>query len=378
MIIESSDENLDCVLTFFATNHSHNQTMSEYDEHEVCTTVTEKIGYLGMIPIICGLGVCFNCIILCVFTKPAFRLQMTSSTLTYLTGLAIVDLLTALLILPIGFIRCIDTTSWHIQYAFNFYEKYIYRPFANIFMTSSVWTTLTITTERFIFLYNNGGEVSGQSMQRSVPTARIILILIYMLAICFSIPLFLYYDDISGDEVVGRSDFAKSVGYEVYSWIRMFIVKIVPIVSVAVLNVALVRLMRANSKNLKVMIFPMAIFARRVQAQNRMTIMLLSISTVFLFSHLLEPFIHASIFSTMFGECSIETPEYETFRMFGNLFETVSYASNFTAYCVFNPVFAMYVGQLFGCKPRKVEHKLDLKQSRNTSSHRVSKVIFSV
>ena len=343
------------------------------DEYKVCSTITEQIGYLGMIPIICSLGIVFNCIILFVFTKSTFRSQMTASTLSYLTGLAIADLLTASLILPIGFVRCIEATSWDMQYFFNFYEKYIYRPFANIFMTSSVWTTLTITTERFVFLYNNGGEVSGQSMQRSAPTARVILCSIYVLAVCFSIPLFLYYDDISGTTVIERSDFAKSVGYEVYSWIRMFVVKILPIISVAVLNIALVRLMRVNSKNLKVMIFPMAIFARRVQAQNRMTAMLLSISTVFLFSHLLEPFIHASIFSTIFGECSIETPQYETFRMFGNLFETVSYASNFVAYCVFNPIFLLYVRQLFGCKPSKVEHNLGLKQSTNVSTTKVSR-----
>ena len=65
----------------------------------------------------------------------------------------------------------------------------------------------------------------------------------------------------------------------------------------------------------------MAVYARRIQAQNRMTVMLLSISTVFVLSNILEPFIHASIYSTLFGECSLESADYETFRMFGNLFE---------------------------------------------------------
>ena len=341
------------------------------EEHLVCSTMTEKIGYMVAIPTICSLGVCFNIIILCVFLRPSFRTQITTSTLTYLTGLAVADFFTALLILPIGFVRCIDTKSWDLQYAFNFYEKYVYRPFGNTSMTISVWTTLTITTERFLFLYSNGGEVSGQSMQRSGPTAKIIVASLYFMAICFNIPLFMYYEDLTGDEDVGRSDFADSVGYEVYSWIRMFVVKIIPIILVAVLNIALVRLMRVKSNNLKMMIFPMAIFAKRVQAQNRMTVTLLSISTVFLFSNILEPFIHASIFSTMFGECSIETAEYETFRMFGNLFETVSYASNFVAYCAFNPIFTQYVRHLFGCKPRKVENKVDFQLSRYASSKKV-------
>ena len=76
-------------------------------------------------------------------------------------------------------------------------------------------------------------------------------------------------------------------------------------------------------------------------------------------------------FLRMFGECSIETAEYETFRMFGNLFETVSYASNFVAYCAFNPIFTQYVRHLFGCKPRKVENKVDFQLSRYASSKKV-------
>ena len=140
--------------------------------------------------------------------------QITTSTLTYLTGLAVADFFTALLILPIGFVRCIDTKSWDLQYAFNFYEKYVYRPFGNTFMTISVWTnpyhnqqkdssSFTAMVERY----------QDKVCNALVQLRKIIVASLYFMAICFNIPLFMYYEDLTGDEDVGRSDFADSVGY---------------------------------------------------------------------------------------------------------------------------------------------------------------------
>ncbi len=226
--------------------------MSQCEPYELCSSLTEWIGYVYVIPAICAAGVCFNVVVLIIFLKPSFRSQMTSSTLTYLLGLAIADLLTALLILPLGFVRCIDATTTEIQFVFNFYEKYIHMPVANIFMTLSVWTTVTITTERFLFLHGNGGEVSGQSMSRSAASAKLIVLSLFVVAVGFNVPMFLYYDSFSGDEPVERSDFAKTAGFEVYFWIRMFVVKIIPIVIIIILNAALLRLMRRNSQGFKV------------------------------------------------------------------------------------------------------------------------------
>ncbi len=346
------------------------------EDYLVCSSLTEEIGYMYIIPVICSFGVVCNIIILIVFFKPSFRSHMTSSTLTYLTGLAVADLLTAFVFLPIGLIRCIETTSHDARYAFNWYEKYLYRWLGNTFMTISVWTTLTITTERYLFLLYHGGEVSGQSMQRSAAGALTILAFIYILACGFNIPMFFYYDTVTGYDILDRSDFAKGTGYEAYSWIRMFVVKYIPMTLIAILNVALIKLMRNSRRSLKIVIFPMAVYARRIQAQNRVTAMLLSISTVFVVCNSLEPFIHASIYSTLFGECSLETREYETARMFGNMFETISYASNFVTYCVFNQVFLSQVKQLFGRKPRKIENGAVMKMSTVTSTHQTNVSVF--
>ena len=84
--------------------------------------------------------------------------------------------------------------------------------------------------------------------------------------------------------------------------------------------------------------------------------MLLSISSVFVLGNLLEPFTKVSIVTSMFGECSTESSEYETFKMFSNMFLMVSYASDFVSYCIFDDVFLSQIKRLFGCKSGKVDH----------------------
>ena len=281
---------------------------------------------------------------------------MTPSLVIYLTGFTIADLFNALVALPLGFVRCIDAPSPEVQHVFNFYERYLWVAMGNITMTSSIWITLIITTERFVFLYNSGGEISGQTMRRSPSSATWILTIVFILATLLCIPLFFYLGDISVDYPVKISDFARSTGYEVYSWIRMFIVQLIPITSVTVLNIALIRIIKVNKKNMRHMVLPFAVFANRIQSQNKITAMLLSISSVFVLGNLLEPFTKVSIVTSMFGECSTESSEYETFKMFSNMFLMVSYASNFVSYCIFHDVFLSQIKRLFGCKSGKVDH----------------------
>ena len=71
--------------------------MANCPNQTTCTTVTEQIGYLFVTPVICLLGMCFNILILIIFSKSSFRTQMTSSLVTYLTGLTVVDLFNSLI-----------------------------------------------------------------------------------------------------------------------------------------------------------------------------------------------------------------------------------------------------------------------------------------
>ena len=96
------------------------------EEHRTCSSLTEEIGYLYVIPIICSFGICSNALVLVVFNKSSFRAQMTPSLVIYLTGLTIVDFFNAVVALPLGFVRCIDAPSTDIQHVINVYERYIW------------------------------------------------------------------------------------------------------------------------------------------------------------------------------------------------------------------------------------------------------------
>ena len=75
--------------------------MTNRSEQEICSTVTEEIGYLLVIPTICLYGIVFNTIILISFSKSSFRVQMTPSLVIYLIGLTIADLINSLITLPL-------------------------------------------------------------------------------------------------------------------------------------------------------------------------------------------------------------------------------------------------------------------------------------
>ena len=115
--------------------------MTNRSEQETCSTITEEIGYLFVIPTISLYGIVFNTIILIIFSKSSFRAQMTPSLVIYLIGLTIADLINSLITLPLGFIRCVHTSNPNIQYGYNLYEKFIWLSLGHITITISIWIT---------------------------------------------------------------------------------------------------------------------------------------------------------------------------------------------------------------------------------------------
>ena len=327
-----------CVPTF-SLCLEENLNMNNCSNYDVCTSKIEEVGYLYILPCICGIGIFSNSLILFVFSKSQFNSKMTSSTLTYLTALALADGLSCLFTLPETFIRCVDTMNKNVQQFYNFYEEYIYYPVCGAVVTTSVWITLVLTVERFTFVTKNSGEVTGQSSMRSTKGAICICIGTLVLSISTYIPTFFFYDVNDEIELV-ESKFAESLGYEIYSWIRMFVTVLIPILVVTALNIALIRITWASSERCKVHVYPIALYTRRVKAQRKMTAMLLSISFTFVVCHVLKPLLNSRVHNTFFGNlCSTETAEFEQLRMFVISLEMVSCASNFIAYRVFNPHF---------------------------------------
>ena len=341
--------------------------------YEVCTSQMEKVGYLYILLPICLTGIIFNCLILFTFSKSQFNSKMTSSTLTYLTALALADCLSCLFTLPETFIKCVDANIESIQHFYNFYEEYIYYPICSAVITTSVWITLVLTVERFTFVTKNNGEITGQSSMRSTGGAICLCLGTLILAILTYIPTFFFYDVNANNELL-ESEFGESLGYEVYSWIRMFFTILIPIMVVATLNIALIKVTWASSKRCKVFVYPEALYGKRVKAQRKMTAMLLSISFTFILCHFLKPLLNSRVHNTMFGNpCSTETPEFEQLRMVVICMEMISCASNFIYYCIFNPHFIATFKNMGKCNRTRVTPDVDSGETGTTQDTTVIK-----
>ena len=270
---------------------------------EKCPTTIEFIGYSYILPSICGLGTLFNLINLIIFQRSSFKSKVASCIWVYLTGLAVADGFAALILLPIGPTRCRETENMAEENFWHVYEMIVFLPVGNTFAMASILITLIVAGERCIMVTKKVG-VNTKELT-CLKTARKILAVVFFVSFCFNIPFIFYYDHIPnmGDSELVLSSFALSIWFEVYSWIRLVLTRVLPLVLVTICNVIIVKITWRNNKRVSsIGGFQTALRDKRNDTQYKMTKMLLSITMVFLITKLLEPFIHPSIYTTVYLE----------------------------------------------------------------------------
>ena len=315
-------------------------------ESSGCTDV-EYIGYIYFHTPIALIGVILNSLNLAVFTRNKFK--GCGSTYTYLTALAVADLMTCLLAWPIGIMRCVPHTYTWQHYFREIYEIYIYIPIVNSFATASVWLTVIVSMERYFFISR-----PSASCLSSKKITKWAIAAISVCAFLINFPYF-FHRTVSDTDQPNYTDWTYSIGYEVYVWCRLFLVKLIPILIIAVVNTLLgVKVCQANRRR-KAMVFPSATQVRRQRMQIRTTAMLITISLIFIVCHALEPFIHSGLYTSIFGPCSTYTDTYDFWRMFINTLEIFSFATNFIVYCIFNKLFVAALRRLCKCGSNSVE-----------------------
>ena len=282
------------------------------------------------------MGIITNILNLLVLHHQQFRVRVTAFTL--LRAMAVADLCACLTIFPIGLCRCIYPTggTWqtHLQ---QFYEIYIYLPLSNWFGCSSVWLTTVVSFERYFCV---AYPIKAKYMW-TLPVARWIIGGIFFSAFLMYLPYF-FLREIEDEPPPGYTEWGTSAGAEVYSWIRMVIVKTIPTTVVAVLNGMLLAHIWRLNKRRKTIVQPAGgskTNNSRNQLQFRATAMVVSISVVFVFCHIVEPFSHSGLFSTLFGLCSLYNDSHRVLLITTNIAEVFSYATNFYFYCLFNKQF---------------------------------------
>ena len=263
------------------------------------------------------------------------------------------DLMACVTIFPIGLCRCIDPGDelWK-SYLQQFFEIYIYLPLSNWFGCVSVWLTTVVSFERYFCV---AYPLKAKYLWTSQIT-RCIIIGIYISGFLMYLPYFFLRTINDEGAPPGYTDWGNSDGAYVYSWIRMFLVKTIPVVSVTVLNALLLyRLLKINNKR-KTMVQPSTagnkITNRRNQLQMKATAMVVSISIVFVLCHSIEPFAHSGLYVQLVGDkCKVYNTAHRILLFTTNTAEVFSYASNFYFYCLFNKQFRGVLKQ--GCCPSR-------------------------
>ncbi|UJR22756.1 hypothetical protein I4U23_025788 [Adineta vaga] len=120
----------------------HNETLHSDILHDI-----EVYGYRYVILTICIFGIVCNILNLCVLLQR----RLKESPYTYLTGLAIADVLTLISISPFSVVRGDYIRHETIFFALTRFESQIYMPLANYFGQVSIMITLALTIERYLF-----------------------------------------------------------------------------------------------------------------------------------------------------------------------------------------------------------------------------------
>lgn len=310
----------------------------------------EFYGYLYFHTPIALAGIVMNIFNIAILSGTAFK--GCGPTFTFLLAKAVSDLLFLILACPIGVTRCAKQQQGWQLYSRQIYDIYIYTPIGHSFATLSVWLTAIVAIERYI-------TVAQGTMARRICTkdvAQWTVIILILPAFLINFPYFFYRCVNENEHARIYTYLGNSRGFKVYSWVRMMIIKYIPIVIVIVFNMLLLAFICKSTRGHDV--FSQNPNHSRIKLQSRCSIMLFAITMSFIFCHFLEPFIHMEIYSSLFGECSIYRMTFRDFRMVIKVLECASYAaSGFVFYCIFNKEFASRMNKMLSLnKPcRKVK-----------------------
>ena len=196
-----------------------------------------------------------NILNLVVFLKTKAK----STTLSFLLLLAIFDLAYLILAAPMSLIRCLPQGApWQV-WTSGVYEIWIYLPLVNFSATSSNWLTVVLTVDRYVHIKQSERARRAQSMAKRWQRLTIIFIIFGSVAI--NTP-YIFYKTMDEDGHVVDSEFAKTTSFQVYTWIRMASIKLVPVLVVALCNALLTKVLVDMSRKRKALGAPFSAQAR--------------------------------------------------------------------------------------------------------------------
>lgn len=319
--------------TFENMSLYQNITSNQPDTHQNVDRL-KFIAYGVLSSIIIGLGILGNISNLVVLTRP----NLKGVTFVYLTWLAISDLM-ALLISLTSMFRLHGMQPR--TFAAAVYYSYIEMPLVNAFMASSVFLVVALTVERYfsVCLPTRFKEIHNTKRAKcSIAAAYIVAFLLYI-PVCFQKrPVMV--PNTNGTQFIACDNpvVANNTVFTVYIFVKEIIVRLGPVLILAILNITIIITFRKTMKKKRAMLNMSTTNSgshhhrennRRYREEQRLIILLAGIVILFFFS--MTP---AAFLTILNSDDKEHHFEFQLFRAFANVLELSNYAMNFYVYCM--------------------------------------------
>ncbi|KAH3833762.1 FMRFamide receptor-like [Dreissena polymorpha] len=266
---------------------------------------------------------------------------MHSSTNTFLTGLAIWDMVVLL-----GSLLLI--TLPELSQSFNnnvhpYVVVFVY-PVCLIAQTSTIWITVSFTVERYIAV---GYPLKAASMC-TVTHARIAVIVVSVAALLYNfVRWFEYQVDSTENLKAIKTTLSNNSQYNTVYFLYTYtiVMLVIPLGLLAVLNTFLVLAVRRSRVQQKTMHV-------RQARENNVTLMLISVVVVFMICQ-----IPALVYNIIYAihNRKLDTFQIEILSSTRNFLVTFNSAINFILYCAFGQKFrCVFIRTFCWCIPRDV------------------------
>ena len=306
--------------------------------------LVNDVCYKYIAPTLCVFGVIGNIITLIVLSKQ----QLMESPYVYLKALAITDMSALFFTFPfLVFSRESASYSW------KWYDAFVFTPFLNFFTASSIWITVVMTIDRFIFVK----FPLWARWRCNRVNAQVRIWVILAITVVISVPCIFYYDvvQIKNKHEINMTHIGNIERYRLFptyfkrgqfnkvlNIICIVLIHFIPLVVMGSINIYLIcaiqqaRVAREelNLRNNKE--------TEWQKDQRRFTVTLISI--VFLATISILP---AAVMDILI-QSGTHTYYIQIVQIVSNLLMWLNLSMNFVLYCAFNKKFVKVLKELLG------------------------------
>ncbi|XP_052815864.1 FMRFamide receptor-like [Mya arenaria] len=285
-------------------------------------------------PTVCAFGMLTNIINLVVLTNN----DLPESPYTYLTGLACADF--GALILSFIFMMF---SKDNYTYLWRIFDAYIFIGLVNVCTTSSIWITVQLTVERFLFIRHP--MWAKDTCDRA--SAKVKILLTIGAAAIFNIPRFLCFEPTFNNKkgwILGSTQFRTSEFFFIMNWLYSACIHFIPLIILTCANIYLVYTVhKAGQQRQKLQIRNNREAAWQ-REQHRLNVTLISIVFLFIVCIIPSAFSDRPVAYALFNGGKTEqefiaSSFYFSLQYIANFLVWAELSLNFVLYCAFNKKF---------------------------------------